>query len=134
MSRGGAMFKRAPHFCSIHSQHAQVSIVGLFYPLIKPKHCPHIFKYPKALPNKITLYLLQKKKKNYHPFSISKSEPLLMLFFLFTSSLRCTRHCSLVTTTPKQNKTLSSAFLSNLVLTIRKKENLTIIFFLLAFL
>ena len=63
----------APHFCSIHSQHALVSIIGLFYPLIKTKHSPLIFKYPKTSPNKITLY---------HPFSISKLEPFLLLFFL----------------------------------------------------
>ena len=135
-----------PHFCSFHSQHALVSIVGLFYPLIKPKHGPLIFKYPKALPNKITLYLLKKKKKKNQknkkkqkkntlsPILNLKIGILSLLFFLFSSSLLCTRHCSLVPVAPKQNKSLSSAFLSGLVLTTQKKENLTIIFFLLAFL
>ena len=89
MSRGGAIFKRAPHFCSIHSQHAQVSIVGLFCPLIKPKLGLHIFKYPKALPNKITLYLLQKKKKKLSPILNLKIRTLsyAILFILFQSSV-----------------------------------------------
>ena len=79
----------------------------------KTKHDPLICKYPKVLPNKIILY---------HPFSISKSEPFLLLFFLFSSSILCTRHCPLVPAAPKQNKTLNSALLSNLVLTIPKKK------------
>ena len=88
-----------PHFCSFHSQHALVSIVGLFYPLIKPKHGPLIFKYPKALPNKITLYLLKKKKnqknkkkkQKKHFITHSQSQNwnpfFVILFILFQSSV-----------------------------------------------
>ena len=79
----------------------------------KTKHSPLIFKYPKTPPNKITLY---------HPFSISKLEPFPLLFFLFSSSLLCTRHCPLVPAAPKQNKTLSSTLLLDSVLMIRKKK------------
>ena len=49
------------YFCSIHSQ-AQACSSFNCRPLLsfnKTKHGPLIFKYPKALPNKITLY---------HPF------------------------------------------------------------------
>ena len=59
------------------------------------KHDPLICKYPKVLPNKIILY---------HPFSISKSEPFLLLFFLFFSSLLCTRHCPLVLAAPQKKQ------------------------------
>lgn len=63
------------HFYSIHSQAPVCSSFNCRTLLSsnKTKHGPLIFKYPKALPNKITFY---------HPFSISKSGLFLLLFFL----------------------------------------------------
>ena len=105
-----------------------------FYPLIKQNtaHSSLIFKYSKYYPT----------KQHFITHSPTQNQKIQNPFFCFSFysllvyCVHATAHSTGYSSPPKKkNPQLSSALLSNSVLTIpQKKKNLTIILFLLAFL
>ena len=89
----------APHFCSIHSQHSLVLIVGLFYPLIKQNMAHLYLNTQRHYQQNNTLSSIFKLKIRTLSFAI--------LFILFLSSVYTPPPTPLVLAAPKQNKTLA---------------------------
>ena len=108
-------------------QLALVSIVGLFYPLIKQNMAHLYLNTQRHYQQNNTLSSIFKLKIRTLSFAI--------LFILFLSSVYTPPPTPLVLAAPKQNKTLAQpSSQTQSSRSKKKKKNLTIIFFLLAFL